>query len=276
VTARSRSLLNRMISRRQTMLIARRSCRRPLAGMATLMASVTEALSGAAPVSRWVAGTAERHQALVHGGVEVEPVLELLDGVGVVGRRDLHPVLADTGLEVLRRVDRDDLPVVDDGDAVAVLRLVHVVRREEDRDVLAPFQVVDVLPDRGPGLGVEANRRLVEEQHAGGVQQAAGDLQAALHAARVGADHGPAPVPQVHHVEDELHPRVQLRPGHAVQVGVEPQVLLAGQVAVERRVLEHQADVPADRVPLPPHVVSGHPRGPRGGIREGAQDLDRG
>ena len=40
-------------------------------------------------------------------------------------------------LERLRRVDRDDLAVVDDRDAVAVLGLVHVVRREEDRDVLA-------------------------------------------------------------------------------------------------------------------------------------------
>ncbi len=52
VTARSRSLLNRMISRRQTMLIARRSCRRPLTGTATRMASATEALSGS-PVSGW-------------------------------------------------------------------------------------------------------------------------------------------------------------------------------------------------------------------------------
>src|SRR5487761_336674 len=37
-----------------------------------------------------------------------------------------------------------------------------------------------------------------------------------------------------------------------------------------------QADVAPDRVPLPCHVVPGHPRGPRGGVREGAQDLDRG
>ena len=49
---------------------------------------------------------------------------------------DLHPVLADAGLQPLRGVDRHDLAVVDDRDAGAVLRLVHVVRGEEDRDVL--------------------------------------------------------------------------------------------------------------------------------------------
>ena len=46
VTALSLSLLNRMSSRRQTMLIARRSCRRPLPGTDTRIASVTAALSG--------------------------------------------------------------------------------------------------------------------------------------------------------------------------------------------------------------------------------------
>ena len=212
----------------------------------------------------------------MNGGVESEPVLELPDGACVVGHGDLHPVLADAGLEVLRRVDRHDLPVVDDGDAVAVLRLVHVVRGEENGDVLALLEVVDVLPDGRPGLRVESHGRLVEEQHAGRVQQSAGDLQPALHAARVGGHLGLPAVPQVHHVEYELHPGVQLGPWHAVQVGVEAQVLLAGEVAVERRVLEHQADVAPYRVPLPDHVMPGHPRAPRGGVREGAQDLDRG
>ena len=74
-------------------------------------------------------------------------------------------------------------PLVHDRDPVAVLGLVHVVRREEDRDVLARLELADVAPDRAARLRVEADRRLVEEQHARRVQQAAGDLQAALHAA---------------------------------------------------------------------------------------------
>ena len=46
---------------------------------------------------------------------------------------------------------------------------------------------------------------------------------------------------------------------HAVQLGVETQVLRAGQVVIERGVLEDQADIAADRVPLGPDVAAGHP-----------------
>jgi hypothetical protein len=67
--------------------------------------------------------------------------------------------------------------------------------------------------------------------------------------------------------------RAKLCSWDAVQVGVEPKVLLAGEVAVERRVLEYQAAVPPDRVALLHYVMPGHPRGPRGGVREGAEDL---
>ena len=63
-------------------------------------------------------------------------VLQRGDRGLVVAGHDLHPVLADVGLELLRRVEDDDLTVVDDRDAVAVLGLLHVVRGEEDRDVL--------------------------------------------------------------------------------------------------------------------------------------------
>src|SRR5215472_9327902 len=158
VTARRRSLRNRISSRRHTMLIARRSCRRPLAGTATRIASVTAswlagwsvtsiAIGLPPPAERHDVGTVtvadrrfrvpyrvarvghehvverrtghahaadllrqlgeqarhellpgchvKRHQTLVHGRVEIEPVLELSAGRLVVGCGDLHPVLAD-------------------------------------------------------------------------------------------------------------------------------------------------------------------------------------
>ena len=44
---------------------------------------------------------------------------------------------------------------------------------------------------------------------------------------------------------------------HAVELGVQPEVLRGGQVAVERRVLEHQADVAPDVVALAHDVVAG-------------------
>jgi hypothetical protein len=48
----------------------------------------------------------------------------------------LHAILPNARLQSLGGVKRDDLAAVDDGDAVAILRLVHVVSGEEDRDVL--------------------------------------------------------------------------------------------------------------------------------------------
>ena len=68
----------------------------------------------------------------------------------------------------------------------------------------------------------------------------------------------------------------ELLAGDAVEVGVEAEVLLAGEVGVQGGVLEDQADVPSDLVPVLDDVIARDPGGPRGGVREGAQDLDRG
>src|SRR5260370_5460664 len=70
--------------------------------------------------------------------------------------------------------------------------------------------------------------------------------------------------------------RVERRIGNPVQVGVETQVLLRCQVVVQGGVLEHQADVAAHGVAFLCDIVACHPGGTRGGIRQGAQDLDRG
>src|SRR5260370_37489449 len=70
--------------------------------------------------------------------------------------------------------------------------------------------------------------------------------------------------------------RPERRLGHPVQVGVETQVLLPGQVVVQGGVLEHQADVAAHGVAFLCDIVACHPGGTRGGIRQGARELDRG
>ena len=115
-------------------------------------------------------------------------------------------------LERLGRVERDDLAVVHDRDPVAPLRLVHVVGGHEDRDLLALLELADVLPDRPARLRVESDRRLVEEQHAGGMHQAAGDLEASAHAARERAHDRVLAIPQPDHRHHLLHPRLDERP----------------------------------------------------------------
>ena len=84
----------------------------------------------------------------------------------------------DAALELGRRARGEDPAVVDDGDVLAQLvGLGHVVGREEDRaawDGGPPLD--DQLADRPGGGDVEAERRLVEEEDPGVVEQAAGKV----------------------------------------------------------------------------------------------------
>ncbi len=107
---------------------------------------------------------------------------------------------------------------------------------------------VDVGPDRAARLRVEADRGLVEEQHARGVQQAAGDLQAPLHAAGEGAHQGSrvAPTAAASRAPSACAARSLAR--HPVQLGVQAQVLLGREVVVERGVLEDETDVASHAV----------------------------
>src|SRR3989442_4289591 len=59
---------------------------------------------------------------------------------------------------------RHDLAVVHDRHVVGeLLRFVEVMRREQDRPALA-LEIADQRPEFPPGAGVEARRRLIEEQ----------------------------------------------------------------------------------------------------------------
>ena len=73
--------------------------------------------------------------------------------------------------------------MIDDGDAMGdAVRLVHVMRGEEDGGVFGFVEVLDVCPKLVAALRVEAERGLIEEKNFGSVQQAARDFEPALHA----------------------------------------------------------------------------------------------
>ena len=78
------------------------------------------------------------------------------------------------------------LPVVDDPDPVGEdVRLLQVLRREEDGDAILAPQAGDLLPERRPALRVEAGRRLVEEEDPRAVDEREREVEPALHPARV-------------------------------------------------------------------------------------------
>src|SRR5713226_5114583 len=103
-------------------------------------------------------------------------------------------------LELRGRTRGDDAPVVDHRYAIRdSVGFVHVVRREEYSHPLRLIEIPHVGPHLIAALRIEAERRLVQKQDLRGVQQPAGDLEAALHAARERLHQVIAPVPQLEH-----------------------------------------------------------------------------
>ena len=88
----------------------------------------------------------------------------------------------DCGDDRVRAALHDDAPLREIDDALAALRLVHVVGRDQRRQAL-DRHVVDQVPEFAPRLGVDAGGRLVEQQQFGLVQHAGGEREALLPAA---------------------------------------------------------------------------------------------
>ena len=89
--------------------------------------------------------------------------------------------------QVAARARRDDLTPVDEADLVAqLLGLFEVVRGEQDRrPALAP-DALEIAPQAAPARGIQARRRLIQEEHLWPMDQAAHDLELAAHPAGVG------------------------------------------------------------------------------------------
>ena len=94
------------------------------------------------------------------------------DGVGAAGvDLQIHRFRsAQPRRQVVGRVDRDDVALVDDDDALAGLRdLGQNVRAEDDRVIAG--ELLDQLARFDDLLRVEAGRRLVEDEHVGVVDE---------------------------------------------------------------------------------------------------------
>src|SRR5581483_4778720 len=173
--------------------------------------------------------------------------------------------------ELRRTTDRDDRALAEDGDAVGeLLRLVEVVRGQQDRLPERP-QGADHVPGRAPRSGVEARRRLVEEEHLGIADQPEPEVEAPPLAA------GERPYPRVPLLgeADELDHLVRVaRP--LVVAGEQIEVLGDAQVLVHRTRLEDDADTLPPVAPGALGVLAED--GDRAGVTPpvSLEDLDRG
>ena len=117
-------------------------------------------------------------------------------------------------------------------------------------------QPLEEAPDAAAVDRVEAERRLVEEEDRGAVEDAAGEVDLAAHPAGEGADRVMAAVLQFEQGQHLLDPVPQLGPPEPVEPARQLQVLLGRELAVERRLLEDEADVLAHRQRFGDDVVA--------------------
>jgi hypothetical protein len=108
------------------------------------------------------------------------------------------------------------------------------------------------------------------------VYQREGQIEAPLHAARVAAHLAVGGLCQTHAGEQLAGAPLGLVAADAVQGGLQPEVLGAGQERIERGLLEGGANHGAHLRPLAHDVVAAHPSRPRGRWEQRREHVDGG
>ena len=192
--------------------------------------------------------------------------------VHLVERR--HPQIL---LEPVRLALGDDAASVDDGQAAGQpIGLVQVMRSEQHGHLVEFGQPGDFVPHRRPRLRVESGCRLVEEQHLRPVHEAERDVEAALHAAGVGADEPARRLGQREALQELVRPAPGGLGGLAVEVTLEDEVLAAGGGRVGPGALADDADDTTRLGRVSPDVDALDGRAALVGDRQRGQDLDGG
>ncbi len=151
-----------------------------------------------------------------------------------------------------------ELSLVDEPDLRAPLRLVEVGRGDEDRHPF-PQEVIEYPPEVPARHGIDAARRLVEEEDLGRVDERAGETQLLFHASRQIARETVLERGEVAESEESLDPGRSLLFRHPVKVRVEEDVFHHGQVFVEAEPLGHVADPFLDRLRVVQDRMARHP-----------------
>src|SRR5690606_37134280 len=79
---------------------------------------------------------------------------------------------------------------------------------------------------------------------------------------------------EAHGAQEGLRPRPQRATRHAIDVAVEEEVLLDGEVLIEAELLRHVADAPLDELGLGGDVVADDAAAAAGGVEQAAEHAD--
>jgi len=194
-----------------------------------------------------------------------------------VGDLDLDNLALETVLQLFRCALDHHAAAADDREPVGQLvRLLEVVRGEQNGQRLAVCEEAQLLPHGGSRLRIQPGRGLVQKQHLRPVHEPQRHVESALHPARIPSDDAVGRVRDPDQVEQLSDPGAQLAPAHPLDVALQHQVLAPGRVAVDAGALGDVADRAAHRVGVADDVVARHLAPPGVGARERGEHLDRG
>ena len=159
-------------------------------------------------------------------------------------------------------------------ETVALLGLLQVVSGDQNRRP-GVGEAVDQPPERAPRDRVDAGGRLVQKQHARLVHDGRAERHALFPAAGQAADQLMLLALETGKLEHPANLLLPLVLGHTVDAGKEVQVLIDGQIVVQRKLLRHVADSLAHvrRTQMAPLARELHLSARR--IEQPAEHLDR-
>src|SRR6059036_3496169 len=169
---------------------------------------------------------------------------------------------------------RDEMPPAHHRQPLALFRLVHVVRRHEDRRH-RPGEVVDRAPEPASGGGIHAGGGLIEKQQRRLVDQRARQRKSLPPAARELPRELAEPIAQREEGNDVGQARPRRAPPQAVNPRVEIEILGDRQVLVYPDLLSHVPDPLLDLLGRDGDVESRDQRRPGGRLEQPAQHADR-
>src|SRR5262249_7384394 len=170
--------------------------------------------------------------------------------------------------------DRGGRGGVNEGDGVAALRLVEVVRRHEHGDA-GLSERVDQPPELPARQRIDAAGGLVEKEDGGLVQDRASEREALPPAAGEIARERRLAARETGHLDHEPAPLGQLPCVEAVDAAEEADVLIDREQLVEREALRHVADAPLDAFRIARDVDAADRRGARRRHEQPAEHADR-
>lgn len=117
----------------------------------------------------------------------------------------------------------------------------------EKKNCGAATQRCDQFQDVFASYGVKGARRFVQQQQLRSVDEGLGDAQALPHSARV-FPYVRAHLSESRHVQQQVHPIVQLPTVHSMQPSCKPHGFTGGHPVVERGNVREEADPGPDCV----------------------------